>query len=103
MSSLKGKATDVLLMLAAMWIETDIGRDLKAFMPKDAHKYHGDNSLKLIFLIDTPFSRRSLLLPVKDDINRQLAGCARLFGMKNISIIDLEIAKNMGLPVTRET
>ena len=50
--SLKGKVTDVLLMLAAAWVKTGIGNELKAHIPNHVHQYRGDGSIKLIFLID---------------------------------------------------
>jgi len=89
-------------MLAAVWVETIIGKGLKKSLPGHACQYQGDGSLKLIFLIDTPTSRRALLLPVKDAINRELAGRVRLFGVKHITLVDFEIANKMGLPVERD-
>ena len=70
LKSFKGKVTDTLLMLAAVWVKTEIGKEIKTSMPTHIHQYQGDGSVKLIFLIDTPASRKSLLLPVKDAINK---------------------------------
>ena len=100
--ALKGKVSDVLLMLAAMWVETDIGKLLRASLPDHVHQYHGDGSLKFVFLIDTPASRKSLLLPVKDAINKELAGRVRLFGVKHVTLVDFDIAQKMGLPIKRQ-
>ena len=100
--SLKGKVTDVLLMLAAVWVKTEIGKEIKTSMPSHIHQYQGDGSVKLIFLIDTPASRKSLLLPVKDSINKELAGRVRVFGIKHVTLIDFDIAQKMGLPVERQ-
>jgi len=100
--SLNGKVTDVLLMLAAVWVKTGIGKEIEAHLPNSVHQYRGDDSVKLIFLIDTPASRKSLLLPVKDAINKQLAGRVRLFGVKNITLIDFDMAQKMGLPIERQ-
>jgi len=99
---LKGKLTDTLLMLAAVWVETGTGKALKVCLPAEVHGYPGDGNLKLIFLIDTPPSRRSLLTPVKDAINRELAGRVRLFGAQRVSLVDFETAQKMGLPVERQ-
>jgi len=100
--SLKGKATDVLLIMAALWVGTDTGKALKASLPDHVQQYHGDGNLKFIFLIDTPPSRKSLLAPVKDAINKELAGRVRLFGVKRVTLVDFDTANRMGLPVTRE-
>lgn len=100
--SLKAKVSDVLLMLAAMWVETDIGKTLRASLPNHVHQYHGDGSLKLIFLIDTPSPRKPLLVPVKDTINKELAGRVRLFGVKHVTLVDFDTAAKMGLPVARQ-
>ena len=100
--SLKGKVTDVLLMMAAIWTGTDVGKELSASMPDLVHQYPGDGSLKLILLIDTPASRKALLLPVKDAINRTIAGRGRLFGVRHITIVDFDSARKMGIPVFRE-
>ena len=100
--SLKRKVTDALLMLAAVWIKTEIGKELKASIPARVRQYQGDGSVKLIFLIDTPASRKSLLLPVKDAINKELAGRVRLFGVKRVTLIDFGTAQKIGLPIVRQ-
>ena len=101
-SSLTGKANDVLLMLAAAWSETELGLEIKSHLPNNARRYNGEGSLKLIFLIDTPVSRKPLLLPVKDELNRIMAGRTRLFGVNHITIVDFDTAVKMGLPVEKE-
>ncbi len=100
--SLKGKVTDVLLMLAAVWVKTEIVKEIRTSMPTHIHQYQGDGSVKFIFLIDTPASRKSLLPPVKDAINKELAGRVRLFGVKHVTLIDFDIAQKMGLPIERQ-
>ncbi|MBW1792996.1 MAG: hypothetical protein JRJ38_00950 [Deltaproteobacteria bacterium] len=101
-TAIKGKVTDVLLMLAAVWVKTGIGNELKAHIPNPVHQYRGEGSIKFIFLIDTPASRQSLLLPVKDAINKQLAGRVRLFGVKHVTLINFDVAQKMGLPIERQ-
>ena len=101
-TAIKGKVTDVLLMLAAVWVKTEIGKEIRTSMPTHIHQYQGDGSVKLIFLIDTPASRKSLLPPVKDAINKELAGRVRLFGVKHVTLIDFDIAQKMGLPIERQ-
>lgn len=99
--SLKGKVTDVLLMLAAVWIKTGIGKEIGAHLPRSVHQYTGDGNIKLIFLIDTPVSRQPLLLPVKEFINKTMAGRVRLFGVNNISLVNFDMIQKMGLPIER--
>lgn len=45
--SMKGKVTDALLMLAATWVETEIGKELKSSLPIYLHQYQGDGNLKI--------------------------------------------------------
>jgi len=101
-TSLKGKLTDALLMLAAVWVETGIGGKLRSCLPDSVHQYPGDGNLKFVFLIDTPTSSKPLLSPVKDAINKELAGRVRLFGVKHVTLVDLDIAQRMGLPVEKQ-
>ncbi len=41
-------------------------------------------------------------MPVKDALNRELAGRVRLFGVRNVTLIDFDQAQKMGLPVERQ-
>lgn len=102
LKSLKGKITDTLLMLAAVWVETGKGKELKIFLPNHIHQYPSDGNLIFIVLIDTPISRKPLLLSVKDAINRELAGRIRLFNVKYVTLVDFDTARTMGLPVQRK-
>ncbi len=99
--NLREKATDVLLMLAAVWSKTKIGKGIKEILPVKAHRY-SDGILKFIFLLDTPDSRKPLLIHIQDAVNKELAGRVRLFGMERLTVIDFDKAKELGLPVTRE-
>jgi len=99
--SLRDKATDALMMLAAAWLGTGWGRDLREHLPREASRYPGDGKIKLVFLLDTPPSRKPLLQAVKDHLNRKAAGRCRLFGIQRITVVDFERARKMGLPVER--
>ncbi|MFQ5673875.1 MAG: hypothetical protein ACE5G9_12345 [Nitrospinales bacterium] len=101
--SLKKKATDVLLMLAAVWVKTNIGKKIRPTLPKPIHRYRGDGSIKIIFLVDTPTSSIPLLLAVKDAVNKEIAGRVRLFGVKNVTLINFDEAQNSKLPIERYT
>jgi len=100
-ATLRDKATDALLLLAAAWIGTSCGAELQALLPQSVQAYPGDGKIKLIFLVDTPQSRKPLLSAVKDELNRKAAGRSRLFGIRHITIVDFNLAVKMGLPVTR--
>lgn len=102
-SSINGKATDSLILLASVWVKTNIGKKLKTSLPVNIQKYQGDGSIKLIFLIDTPASRKPLLAPLKDEINKKLAGRMRLFGVRHVTLIDFSTASKMGLPVEKHS
>ena len=101
--TLEKKATDVLLMLAAVWVKTDSGKDIAAHLPSLVQEYPGDNNINFIFLIDTPTSRRPLLSSVSDAVNKTLAGRIRLFGVKRVTLINFDIAQKMGFPIKRKT
>lgn len=101
-TSLKGKLTDALLMLAAAWVGTGIGKKLRTCLPAQIRQYPSDGSLKFIVLIDTPASRRPLLPPVKDAINKELAGRVRLFGVQHVTLVDFDAARRIGLPVEKQ-
>jgi len=102
-ANLRAKATDVLMLLAAVWIGTTCGRELKLLLPKGVESYPGDGKIKLVFLVDTPPSRKPLLIAIKDELNRQTGGRSRLFGVQHLTVVDLDVAVKMGLPVTRAT
>jgi hypothetical protein len=100
-ANLRSKATDVLLILAAMWTGTNLGNEFKTLLPPGARSYPGDGRIKLVFLVDTPASRRPLLTAVKDELNRKAAGRARLLGVQHLTVVDYDVALKMGLPVGR--
>ena len=102
-ANLRAKATDVLLLLAAVWLGTTRGAELKGLLPKEVHRYPGDGNIKLVFLVDTPVSRKPLLGAVKNELNRMSAGRTRLFGIQHLTVVDLDVAVKMGLPVERNS
>jgi hypothetical protein len=99
--NLMGKATDVLLTLASVWAQTEFGTQLSRLLPAAARAFPGTSKLKFIFLVDTPATRAPLLGPVKDELNRRLAGRASLYGIKRVTLVDFDRAQSSGLPVTR--
>lgn len=99
--SIQGKITDVLLIMAAVWVGTRKGGEIGESLPGVVHRYPGEGNLKFVVLVDTPQSHLPLLSPVNDEINKKLAGRTRLFGVDHIGVIDFDTAVKMGLPVTR--
>jgi hypothetical protein len=69
--------------------------------PPQAQLYPGDGRVKLIFLIDVPDEKRELLLAIRDELNARLGGKLALFGVKRVTVVNLETAQKMGLPVRR--
>jgi hypothetical protein len=96
------KATDTLFMLAAAWIGTELGEKLKNDLPTQTHRYPGENGIKLVFLIDTPAERKTLLVAVKDEVNRNLAGKLSLFGVRRLNFMDSDTAMKNGIPISRQ-
>lgn len=99
-ASLTGKATDALLMLAAAWVGTKDGADIKTSLPMQVHTYPGEGKIRLIFLIDTPPSRMPLLGALKDEVKKRLEGRLQLFG-STVILVDFVKAQKMQLPVVR--
>ncbi len=97
----EGKATDVLLILASVWAQTDFGNSLAPLLPVNARTFPGASRLKLIFLVDTPPTRAPLLGAVKDELNRVLAGRVSMYGIRRVTLVDFERARGLGLPVAR--
>jgi len=100
--TLRDKASDVLLLLAAAWVGTHQGQELAALLPDPVRTYPGEANIKLVFLIDTPAPRKPLLLAVKDELNRRSAGRTRLFGVRHMTVVDVDAAIRMGLPIARD-
>lgn len=97
------KAVDTLLMLSVAWIGTTPGQALRSALPPEAQAYPGDRRVKLVFLIDIPDEKRELLLAIRDELNARLRGKLALFGIPNVTVVSLEVAQKMGLPVQRAT
>lgn len=97
------KVTDALLMLAAVWSGTAFGESLKEEIPERFSTYPGDKKLKFVCLIDTPPTRKPLLVAVKDAVNLRASGRVRLFGADRVTLLDADTARKMGLPITRSS
>jgi hypothetical protein len=95
------KANDTLMMFGATWSKTVWGRELCKALPAKARRYPGEAHLRLIFVIDTPAASKELLLAFGEKINARLAGRLRLFDLPALAILDLEMAKSHGIPVSR--
>ena len=76
--TIQTKVTDTLLMLSAIWAQTEIGTEFKNEVPECFHTYPGKGKIKLRFVIDMPKMNnekyKHSLMAVKDKINKELAG-----------------------------
>lgn len=95
------KAGDTLLMLCAAWLGTGSGAALRPTLPPEARSYPGDGRVKVVFLIDVPEGKRELLIALRDELNARLRGKLALFGIRVVTVVNLETAQKMGLPVQR--
>jgi len=100
-ANLRDKATDAMMILASVWVGTTRGKEMKKLLPANVRRYPGDGKIKLIFLVDTPRSRKPLLSAINDEVNRKAAGRSRLFGVPRVTVVDFDVATRMNLPVTR--
>jgi len=101
--NLGNKGTDCLLIFSAVWAKTEVGEEFQRLLPQDCWKYPAKGKIKLFFLVDTPSSRRELLLEVKHKLNETLSGRLQLFGIQRVLLLDFNKAREMGLPVERAT
>lgn len=101
LDSLERKANDTLLILGSVWSETRTGLGFAEQMPPEARAFPGENNLRLVFVIDTPESRREFLPVVKEELNARLAGRLRLFDVRRVAVMDVDSAASRGFPVSR--
>jgi len=101
LNNFERKANDVLLMLGAMWSQTEIGTELQADLPPEVHKYPKTGNIKMIFVVDTPTGRRPLLGALQTALNERLQGRVNLFGLRRVILTDPD-SRNT-LPITRES
>lgn len=85
LEELANKATDVLLMLAAAWIGTEMGNGLKACLPKHSQRPH---RLKLAFVLKVEPILVPQIQTLKDTLNQRLRGRIALFDIRNVILID---------------
>lgn len=90
--SLLGKALDSLMILAAVWSNTETGIDFSVAMPSGTHRYPGASNIHLLFVVDTAPKRRGLLVTLRDQVNRILQGRLALFGIRKVEVLDLAAA-----------
>ena len=97
--NLVAKATDMLLILSAVWLKTEIGSELSLELPGSVAG--GLQAIKFVFLVDTPATQIPLLSNLKDKLNQILAGRMQLFGIRHATLVHLDNAIKMGLPIDR--
>lgn len=101
LNNLVNKATDSLLMLAALWAKTNKGLELAKCLPSSIHQFPGRVKLFFIFKVaedQTLF--RNHFGSLKDALKNQLRGKRALFDIKHITLVDHLTAIKCNLPIT---
>lgn len=98
LDNLSKKVTDSLLILAAIWSNSEQGLKLKNYLPLSCQTY---KPLKIIFILKISNKTiKTSLSPLKTKLVNRLQGKLALFDLKNITLVDHEIAEKMGLPLS---
>ncbi len=105
---LADKAVDSLLMLAAAWIGTAVGREILTQIPNDCRRFPagaaaGKPRLRLVFVIKLPRSgRKEGLAHLNDKLKTLLRGKLALFDGPLLQVVDDGTARDLlGLPIRR--
>jgi len=97
LDKLSNKVTDSLLLMSAIWSNTQQGLSLKKYIPESCQTV---KSLKIVFVFKiTNQTIKASLSPLKTKLVNSLRGKLALFDINNITLIDHEIAIKMGLPL----
>ncbi len=89
---LVGKATDSLMILSAVWSGTSSGKSFASLFPDSVSVFPGAGRIRMLFVLDVPDRRKSLLSLVRDQVNKFLMGRLNLFDFKSASVVDVETA-----------
>jgi len=102
LEKLIAKVTDSLMILSSAWIGTNQGQQIKIDLPTSCQSFPlKPNRLKIIFVLKIKNSSlKAELSPLKTRLVNRLQGRLALFDLRNVTLIDHEIAINMGLPIT---
>ncbi|MCD8486186.1 MAG: hypothetical protein LRZ84_05425 [Desertifilum sp.] len=102
LEKLIAKVTDSLMILSSAWIGTGQGQQIKIDLPMSCQTFPlKPKSLKIIFVLKIKNSTlKAELSPLKTRLVNRLQGRLALFDLRNVTLIDHEIAINMGLPIT---
>ena len=92
MHTLLVKAVDSLLILGSIWSGTGTGNNFLNYLPSELSSYPGDGNIELLFVIDTPPSRRGLLTAPRQQLNRLLQGKLGLYNIRRIEVLDVNNA-----------
>ena len=79
------KVTDSLLMMLAVWSNSDRGQALQALLPVGAR---GKLPLKLVIAVDLPAHLVVHLQGLRDSLNERLRGRIALADVRNVVLID---------------
>lgn len=95
------KATDALMIFSSVWSGTAKGGEIGKHLPQKAVKFPGAGKVHLIFLLN--LRGEEIPITAKDEINSKLKGILSLFDIKRASVVNLEKAIKMNLPVEPAT
>lgn len=101
LDNLAKKATDSLLMLAAIWAKTHQGLELAPCLPPQVYQFPRRLKFFFIFKIDDMIFK-SKMLHLKDALKNQLRGRFALFDVKHVSLVDHLTAIKCDLPIAIE-
>jgi hypothetical protein len=98
LAKLSNKVIDSLLIMSAIWSNTQQGLNLKMYLPESCQI---TQPLKIVFVFKiTNQTIKASLSPLKTKLVNSLQGKLLLFDLKNVTLVDHEIAIKMGLPLT---
>lgn len=102
LDNLAKKAIDSLLILSAVWAGSVKGQEIAAELPQSFQKFpDAPKKFKLVFVLKIQEnSIKAVLKPLKNKLLQQLEGRLALFDLKNIVLVDHELAQKMGLPLS---
>jgi len=98
LDNLVNKATDSLLMLAAMWAKTNQGLKLAECLPPVIHQFSGRLKLFFILKIDK-IAFKSQIGVLKDELKNRLRGRIAFFDVRHVTLVDHLTAIKCGLPL----
>jgi hypothetical protein len=91
------KATDSLLILAALWAKTNQGLEFASCLPPQIHQFPKRLKFFFILKIDEVLFK-SKIGPLKDELKNRLRGRLALFDVRHVTLVDHLTAIKCHLP-----